>query len=303
LSWLEVALLVDAELVEPVAELFSRYATGGVALEQMAGSGLNPTLETKITVRAYIPQNEQQEDRKRLIEEGLWHLSQISSLPDPEFQIISEEDWSTTWRKNYHPIPIGSSLLVLPAWVEKPQEDRKLIILEPGMAFGTGAHPTTKMCLLAIEETCQPGDTIIDLGCGSGILSIAAIRCGAARALAFDIDREAIDSARANLILNELTDRVHLAQGSLAEAKQLCPPEGVPLLVANILAPVLIELLGLGLDGLLTDQGVLILSGILEEQLAEVVQAAERRGLHEATSYQEGDWRAVVFQKTKAPLQ
>jgi ribosomal protein L11 methyltransferase len=301
LSWLEVTLLVEGELAEPVAELFTRYATGGVALEQTAPSGAISTVNAKITVRAYIPMDEQLEDRKRSIEEGLWHLSQISPLPAPEFRNISEEDWSIAWRKNYHPIPIGSSLLVLPAWVEKPHEDRKLIILEPGMAFGTGAHPTTKMCLLAIEETCRPGDIIIDLGCGSGILSIAAIRCGAARALAFDIDREAIDSARHNLTLNELTDRIHLVQGSLPEARQLCPPRGVPLLVANILAPILIELLGQALDELLADQGVLILSGILEEQLAEVVQAAKGRGLQQSSLYRDSDWRAVVLQKTESP--
>jgi ribosomal protein L11 methyltransferase len=301
LSWLEVALQVEGELAEPVAELFSRYAKGGVALEQTVTSGTISTLDAKITVRAYIPLDEQQEERKRSIEEGLWHLSQVSPLPAPEFRTISEEDWSRTWRKNYHPIPIGSSLLILPAWVEKPQEDRKLIILEPGMAFGTGAHPTTKMCLLAIEETCQSGDIIIDLGCGSGILSIAGIRCGAARALAFDIDREAIDSARHNLMLNELTDRIHLVQGSLLEAKQLCPLGGVPLLVANILAPILMDLLGQGLDELISDQGVLILSGILEEQLAEVVQVAEGRGLHQTSLYLDGDWRAVVFQKPKSP--
>jgi ribosomal protein L11 methyltransferase len=288
---------VNGELAEPIAELLARYAEGGVALEQTAPDENSPGSAATVIVRAYIPLDEQQDARKQAIEEGLWHLGQISPLPAPQIRLVSQQNWDEIWRQHYQPIPIGSSLLVLPAWVEKPEDDRQLIILEPGMAFGTGTHPTTKMSLLAIEEYCQSGDVIIDLGCGSGILSIGAIRCGAHRALAFDSDSGAIASAKHNLQLNQLSDQVQLVQGSLLDAKQLAPTNGVPLLVANILAPILIDLLQQGLTELVADQGVIILSGILEEQLSEVLRVAEEKALNQVAIYSEADWRAVVLAK------
>ncbi|MCJ7824485.1 MAG: 50S ribosomal protein L11 methyltransferase, partial [Anaerolineales bacterium] len=135
---MEVAIEVKGELAEPVAELFSRYAEGGVAIEQIPTSPRVSASEASVTVRAYIPLDEHQEDRKQSLEEGLWHLSQISPLPQTEYRLVAQEDWSKNWRQHFHPIPIGSSLLILPAWVEKPPGERHPIILEPGMAFGTG---------------------------------------------------------------------------------------------------------------------------------------------------------------------
>ena len=300
MSWLEVALEVKGELAEPVAELFARYAEGGVAIDQALptqaahASGVS---DPAVTVRAYIPLNEQHEERKQQLEEGLWHLGQISPLPAARYRLITQQDWSENWRQHYHPIPIGASLLVLPAWIEKPPGNRHPIILEPGMAFGTGTHPTTKLCLLAIEKYCRPGDVIIDLGCGSGILSIGALRCGVDRALAFDIDPDALASAQRNLELNQLSDDIELVQGSLQEAQQLCPPDGVPILVANILASVLLELLQQDLGQLVMAQGVMILSGILEDQLAEVLQVAEQKTLKLLEVYSDDDWRALVMVK------
>ncbi len=297
MSWLEVSVEVKGELAEPVAELFSRYAEGGVALEQAPSREGAPTGENVVTIRAYTTLDDSQSVFKRSIEEGLWHLSQITPLPNPTYRVIPQSDWSETWRQHYNPIPIGSSLLVLPAWVEPPQSDRASIILEPGMAFGTGTHPTSQMCLLAIETYCRPGDLVIDLGCGSGILSIGAIQCGAQSVLAFDIDAQAIASARHNLALNQMSDRIELVQGSLDEALRVAPGTGAPILVANILAPIIIELLHKGLDRLVSAQGYMILSGILDYQLPEVLQIAETYGLQEHDGFEDGDWRAVVLRK------
>jgi ribosomal protein L11 methyltransferase len=302
LSWLEVSLEVQGELVEPVAELLARHTEGGVALEYHPLDQPTHEAGTIIILRAYIPQDDRAAQRKQAIEEGLWHLGQLSPLPAPHFQDIPEQDWNETWRQRYHPIPIGKTLMVVPAWAENPDEARHKIVLEPGMAFGTGAHPTTRLSLLALEEYCQEGDLIIDLGCGSGILSIGAIRCGAERALAFDIDAQAISSARHNLELNQLSDQIHLEQGSLTAAKQLVPSGGIALLVANILAPILIDMLQEGLSDLVSEDGIVILSGILEEQLDEVLQCATELNLRQEKIYTEADWRAVVFiKKLKAP--
>ena len=305
MSWLEVALEVTGELAEPVAELFARYAEGGVAIDQALPAPATDTSDITnptVTVRAYIPLDEQYEEKKQLLEQGLWHLGQISPLPTASYRKIEQQDWSANWRKHYRPIPIGASLLVLPAWMEKPSGERHPIILEPGMAFGTGTHPTTKLCLLAIEKYCRPGDVIIDLGCGSGILSIGALRCGVDHALAFDIDADAIASAKRNLELNRLSDEIELVQGSLPEAQRLCPPDGVPLLAANILASILIELLEQGLSQLVKDHGVAILSGILDDQLEEVLRVAKKNHLEQLEVYSDDDWRALVLIKEKKPL-
>ena len=300
MSWLEVSLALNGELAEPVAELLARYADGGVALVQIPDDETSTESESIIVVRAYLPRDEQLEERKRAIKEGLWHLSQITPLPSPEYQEISQQDWNESWRQRYQPIPVGKTLMVLPAWIDKPDDNRHMIILEPGMAFGTGTHPTTKMSLLAIEDHCEHGDVMIDLGCGSGILSIGAIRCGAGQALAFDIDAGAITSAKHNLKLNHLTDQIRLVHGSLFEAKHIAPA-GVPLVVANILAPILIELPQKGLADLVADQGVIVLSGILEEQLEKVLELTDELGLTRIQIYSEADWRAVALTKTKSP--
>jgi ribosomal protein L11 methyltransferase len=297
LNWLEISVEVKDELAEPVAELFARYAEGGVAIEKIPASPTVPASDSTVTVRAYIPADERLEQCKQLLEEGLWHLHQIRPLPAATYRPIALQDWSINWRKHYHPIPIGSSLLVLPAWVEKPPGDRHPIILEPGMAFGTGTHPTTKLCLEAIEKYCRPGDFIIDLGCGSSILGIAGLRCGADRVLALDIDPDAIASAKHNIELNQLSDKVDLVLGGLHEAQQRSPPEGVPLLVANILAPILVDLLHKDLSLLVKNQGVVILSGILEHQLAEVLHAANSNSLKQVELLSDDDWRALVMVK------
>jgi ribosomal protein L11 methyltransferase len=296
LSWLEISLALNGELAEPVAELLARYADGGVALVQMPENDASPESDASIVVRAYLPLDEQLEERKQAIEEGLWHLGQITPLPTPQFIEISQQDWNESWRQRYQPIPIGKTLMILPAWIDKPDDSRHMIILEPGMAFGTGTHPSTKMSLLAIEDYCQDGDIMLDLGCGSGILSIGAIRCGARRALAFDTDATAITTAKHNFELNHLTDQVQLVHGSLDEAK-IIAPEGVPLLVANILAPILIELLHKGLVDLVANQGVVVLSGILEEQLEKVLELADGMGMTRIQIYSDADWRAVALRK------
>jgi ribosomal protein L11 methyltransferase len=171
------------------------------------------------------------------------------------------------------------------------------------MAFGTGTHPTTKLCLLAVEEHCQPGDFVIDIGCGSGILSIAALRCGAASVLACDIDGEAIAAAQENLNLNQLNDKAHLIQGSLREVLPHCPSSGAPLVLANILAPILRDLLDAGLSELVAPSGTLIMSGILEDQLESILEKSDELHFQQLSIYEEKDWRAIALRKLEKPLE
>ncbi|UCF60105.1 MAG: 50S ribosomal protein L11 methyltransferase, partial [Anaerolineaceae bacterium] len=175
MNWLEVSSTVNGELAEAIAELFSRFASGGVAIESLGMEVDTSEVQSAgmVIVRAYIPVDNQLELIKERIEEGLWHLSQIQPLPQPSFRLIKEQDWSQAWKSHYHTMPVGQRLLISPAWSQPASGDRLHVILDPGMAFGTGTHPTTRLCLVAIEDHLQAGQQVIDLGCGSGILSIA----------------------------------------------------------------------------------------------------------------------------------
>jgi ribosomal protein L11 methyltransferase len=195
-------------------------------------------------------------------------------------------------------------LLILPAWLESPDPARIAIRIDPGMALGTGTHPTTQLCLELIEDwfnlpsavTRPP--SLIDIGCGSGILSIAALKLGAQRALAVDIDPESVANARHNAAANRVGEELTLGQGSVAEVLAGgYSYKSAPLVVANILAPVLIRLLTAGLGDLVEAGGVLILSGILEDQADPVVQAAQARGLNVSGRRQMGDWVALAFER------
>ena len=204
-AWLEVALIVDGELAEAVAEVLRRYAPEGVAIEstavqsgddESAGQAKGP-----LRVAAYLPEDERLEETRSKLEEALWYLGRIRSLPPAQYQRIEAQDWSESWKQHYKPILIGERLLVAPAWIELDPGSRMLVRIDPGMAFGTGTHPSTRLCLEMVEASFAASplpDAVIDLGCGSGILAIAALKLGARQALGVDIDPEAIQTAQSN---------------------------------------------------------------------------------------------------------
>ncbi len=161
MKWLEITLRVSGELAEPVADLLARHAHEGVVLdseETIAG-------DAPVRVRAYIPVDGNHDAKRSQIDEGLWHLAQIEPLPSAHYQIVEEENWAEAWKAHYRPLKVGRRLLVQPAWLPKRTSERIPILLEPGMAFGTGTHPTTRMCLEAIEDHLTQGQSVVDLGC------------------------------------------------------------------------------------------------------------------------------------------
>ena len=222
----------------------------------------------------------------------------IKEFPEPEFQTIEATDWSETWKKNYRPIPIGEKLLIAPSWVEYDPQGRIVIRIDPGMAFGTGTHPTTQLSLEFLETEVQPHLPMIDVGCGSGILAVAALKMGASRVLGVDSDPEAIRVAQTNADINSVVQKLEILQGTVdAVRNNKNGLQQAPLVVANIIAPVLIELLRTGLVDLITKDGGLILSGILLEQEPLVQAAALREGLQFVKRKQSGDWVALLFHK------
>ena len=305
LSWLEVSLVLDGELAEAVSEVMARFAPDGVVIESTAvtsnpddseGHAVGP-----LRVCAYLLADDNVEETRKKLAEALWYLGRISPLPEPQYRLVQQSDWSEAWKQHYQPIAIGSSLMIIPAWLDSPDPGRIAVRIDPGMAFGTGTHPTTQLCLELLEYAIQRADivpqAIIDVGCGSGILSIAAIKMGVSHALAVDIDAEAITASRENAVLNGVELQQEVGLGSVAEIRSgAFSIRRAPLVVANILATVVIRLLDAGLDELLSPGGMLILSGILEEQSPEVETELSRHGLFLVDKRQSGDWVALLAQ-------
>jgi ribosomal protein L11 methyltransferase len=308
-NWLEVSLTVENELVEPVVEVLARFAPDGVVVESTAvtaqlddseGHAVGP-----MRVFGYLPVDDQLEATRQRLEEALWYLGRIRPLPAAQFRPIQQANWAEAWKQHYHPITIGQKLVIVPAWLETPPGQRLPIRIDPGMAFGTGTHPTTQLCLeiiemlektLKVSETLKVWDDVdvIDLGCGTAILAIAALKLGARRALGVDIDADAIRAARENAEANGVSERLELSLGSLAEIRAgAFTLRQAPVVLANILAPVLVRLLDGGLGDLLTPGGHLVLSGILAEQAGDVEAALQRNGLQLSQRCQSGDWVAL----------
>jgi len=305
MNWLEVSLTVSGELAEAVADVLARFAPNGVTTEQgvrFVNDEDEGTPTGPIIVRAYLEMDEHIEETRQKLEEALFYLGMIQPLPPPIYKQVADQNWMEAWKERYQPIPVGKRLMILPAWLDSPEPERIAIKIDPGMAFGTGTHPTTQLCLELLEatiETLKVSETfrvskMIDIGCGSGILSIAALKLGAQTALGVDIDIESVRNARENADHNGIGAEFIIGQGSVAEVLAgRFPLRQAPLVAANILAPVIIRLLDAGLADLAEPGGTLILSGILQGQEQKVIEAAQARGLVLNARKQMGDWVAL----------
>ena len=309
MNWLEVSLVVNGELAEAVADVLARFAYSGVMMEQGvkyndeedAGTPTGP-----ITVRAYLEMDEHIEETRQKLKESLYYLGMIQPLPEPSYRQVADQNWMEAWKQHYKPILIGKRLVIVPAWMDSPHLDRVPIRIDPGMAFGTGTHPTTQLCLELLEKAIDDiresnnGFRVIDVGCGSGILSIAALKLGARSVVAVDIDAESVKNSRENADANGIGDELILGVGSVSEIKNgQFAFDKAPLVVANILAPVIVRLFDAGLASLLEDHGGIILSGILEEQEKRVLEAGQARGLEMNERRQMGDWVALTMSPLK----
>ena len=314
----EIAIEVDGEAAEAVVELFSRCnggdwvedsaageaSGGGAVLESTGYDNLgNPVAgEYKTVVKTYLKPGPRGRRTQREIEEGLWHLGLLYPMPEPVVRPVREEDWAHAWKRHYKPMRIGRRVLLTPAWEDpNPLPGDLVVRLEPGMAFGTGLHPTTRLCVAALEEYIQSGDSFLDVGTGSGVLSIVAAKLGARPVWATDIDPLAVRAARENASRNEIAlspEVFNIEQGSIPAGQA----GRFQVVAANILAEVLVGLLDgtyetVSLAEPLAPGGLLILSGILEEKSENVLSAVARHGLREVGRRQEADWVALMVRK------
>ena len=308
MNWLEVSLTVDGELAEAVADVLARFAPNGVMTEQgikFLNDEDHGTPAGPIIVRAYLEMDEHIEETRQKLEEALFYLGMIQPIPVPVYKQIADQNWMEAWKQHYKPIPIGERLIIVPLWLDSPEPERIPIKIDPGMAFGTGTHPTTQLSLELIEawfrqskNENQKSKIVIDIGCGSGILSIAALKLGATTALGVDIDIESVNNSRENAEKNGIGEEFIIGQGSVKEVLEgKFPINRAPLVVANILAPIIVRLLGGGLADLAKPGGVVVLSGILQEQEQTVLDAAQAKGLELNGREQMGDWVALSLSR------
>jgi ribosomal protein L11 methyltransferase len=308
MNWIEINVRADGEAAEAVSGLFNRLNSrpdgqGGAVTEiggfDPVGEDHHPT----VIVKTYLPADAAgTSDIQRQIEEGLWYLGRIYPLGEVQVRPLAEEDWANAWKASYRPLRIGRRLWIVPAWERDGVQlgpDDLPIILDPGMAFGTGLHPSTQLCLMALEDVVRPGQRVLDAGCGSGILSIAAARLDAARVDAFDIDPIAVRATEENAALNGLPVAIHVIasagpdEGGFWRNKDVTRRTWDVILV-NILPHIIIGLLEAGLQAYLAPGGRMILAGIIEEREPEVRAALAAHGLTVIRKLGIGDWVALV---------
>lgn len=300
-AWLELSIEADLEAVEAISEILGRVATGGTTVEpaydlvdEGLGARVDPTRPA--VVRGYVPARDTSaaEAAAAEVAEALGHLQAfgLRAIGDLRTRIVHEEDWATAWKAYFPVLRVGRRIVIRPTWRRHRREAEDVVIaMDPGMAFGTGLHPTTRLCLAALEPLADDGrlagSRVLDVGCGSGILAIAALRLGAASALGVDTDPIAIESTDANARRNGLVRRTRARLGSLPSGE---PPFDVVL--ANLIAGVLVPLAPMLRDEL-TSGGTILASGIFIDREAEVRAAFEAAGLVVSHRLVEGDWVAL----------
>jgi ribosomal protein L11 methyltransferase len=287
-SWWEIKIDCVSDLEETVFWRLSEFGCKGMSTQQQG---------TEILISAYIPQVQakllQISDFSLQLEEDATEIG--CQLPVTKCNLIDEEDWSSSWKQHWQPQPIGDRLLINPAWLDTPIDpDRITLQLDPGVAFGTGTHATTQLCLEALEMRLQPGTnlTIADIGCGSGILSTAALLLGAEQVYAVDNDPLAVKATGENRELNLIAPEKLIVELGSIEQLQSMIPAPIDGFVCNILADIIIQLAP-SMATLVKPKGWAILSGILSSQVADVSHVLEQNGWIVGTVWNRQEWSCI----------
>lgn len=293
MRWLELTVEADVEAVEAVSEILGRVASGTIvqpvllvrdpadelAVREDPGAGY--------TVVAHIADEADSAATIEETERALWHLQAFGLRPVGALRVrpVADADWAEAWKEHYVPQRIGR-VVVIPSWSSEPlAADEVGIVLDPGMAFGTGLHPTTRGCLRLLQEIDPMPAAVLDVGIGSGILALAALRLGAERAVGIDTDPLAVEAARANAERNGLGDRLEATEGTLPAE----PSRPYPLVLANLVAAILVELAPL-LASHLAPDGSLLASGIIAPKADAVITAMRDAGLSVVARHDDGEW-------------
>lgn len=302
-SWLEIACDVPEEFSEPVADFLTELTGNGVCVDNLSVDAFSTSeipVSVRVVIKAYLPADHDSAPYMRelgVFIDGLALRYPEVSFPSPTLNAVTAEDWSSSWKVHFKPLRVGKHLLIVPTWEDAAELPGDLVIrIDPGMAFGTGGHETTRLCLELLESVLENGPllstpSLLDLGTGSGILAIAANLLGAGRILALDIDPDAVAVARENLALNTMSDGVECGTTPLESLT-----ENFDIILANILAEELVRLAS-SLAERLNWGGSLILSGILSEKEPLVRQGFAIEPLHYIRTVSDGEWVALLYVK------
>lgn len=308
MQWAEICIHTTHEAVEIVSNILHEAGSGGVVIEDPKDLvnlwntpygeiyDLNPDdyPETGVDVKGYFPAGEELDKTIESIKRMLGQLSDRDidfGSKTIEVRNVDEEDWATSWKQYYKPISVTDNITITPIWenYEHKHKDEIVIKLDPGMAFGTGTHQTTTLCIKALEKFIKPGDHVIDVGTGSGILSIAAAKLGAGRVSAYDVDPVAVSSAKENIKLNHVQSNITVENNNLLDHID----ETAHLIIGNLLAPIVIQL-AKDVPRVLKKNGLFISSGIIKSQQKLVEEALLKSGLAVEEVMQQDDWIAVI---------
>jgi ribosomal protein L11 methyltransferase len=289
-DWWEIQIDCDRSLEESIYWQLEQFGCGGTAVE---------TKDDRCCIRAYLPKINDTEPKWAELTILIRENANLIGLPSPELKwhLIDEEDWATSWKQYWHPTNIGQNFLILPAWLPVPENNsRNIIKLDPGMAFGTGMHQTTQLCIEGLEELSKEQietDSIADIGCGSGILSIAALMLGAKKVYAVDIDILAVISTKENIELNQINpNSLIVAEGSTKTLEGM-HSEGFTGFLCNILAHVIIQLLP-DITVSAKPNAWAIFSGLLLEQAPSVKNNLEQNGWTIVKTSSKDQWASIL---------
>ncbi|MEN8077100.1 50S ribosomal protein L11 methyltransferase [Clostridioides difficile] len=306
-TWIEVRVITKSEALEPISGIFYSLDCKGVAIEDpndILGREQGPltwdfadinVLEHKgkvAVVKAYFAEEDNIEEVLSYVNDRINELKEMGldlGEAKVEHEKMHEEDWANTWKQYYKPSKVGDKIVVKPIWEEYEAKDGELVVnLDPGMAFGTGTHETTRMCIQALERYVEEDSTVFDVGCGSGILAIAAAKLGSKLAVGVDLDPVAVESSKENVEYNNL-DNIEILHGNLVEVID----GKADIVVANILAEIICILTD-DVKRVLKDGGVFITSGIIHDRVDMVCEKLEATGFEVVEKNRDGEWNCIV---------
>lgn len=308
MKWIEIRIKTTEEAYDAISDMLTSIGAGGVVIEDpndirreienpnsldYAGNEFLSSLGEDVIIKAYFSGQENINELLQLIKEKISIISNFLDTGEgyAGYSEIDDEDWSAAWKKHYRPFHLSGQIVIKPSWENYEGKDNEIVIeLDPGMAFGTGTHETTKMCAQLLEKYLRSDDTVIDVGCGTGILSIIAAKLGANHISAVDVDQVAVKVTEENCRLNGVDNFVSPSKGVLSDLDKV----KVDLIVANIIADVIIDLSEVAGD-YLKQGGLFITSGIIKERKEEVLKAYLENGFTFETAEELGEWVAMVF--------
>lgn len=307
MTYSEIVFTVDSKDKEIASDIVGMLNCGGIYIEDYTDLEDDPTVKqvgivdeallekdkTKVLLHVYADDHTSVEDCIAFVSD---RFSSESITYEVEIKHVDEEDYANSWKQYYKPIKIGNRIVIVPEWEPYEKADGEITVaLNPGMAFGTGTHETTSMCIEALQDIVFEGDEVLDIGCGSGILSVTALLCGANHADATDIDRNAVNVAYENAELNGVKDRLHATEDNILSAESPIRTAGKKynVVIANIVADVIIEICGF-VKTLIKPYGCFVASGIISERLDDVVKAMNDNGLCVAAIHEKRGWNCII---------